>query len=30
MIATLLRYFRNLHNLKQKTVADMLGMSQAN
>ena len=30
MIATLLRYFRNLHNLKQKTVADLLGMSQAN
>ena len=30
MIATLLRYFRNLHSLKQKTVADMLGMSQAN
>ena len=30
MIATLLRYFRNLHNLKKKTVADMLGMSQAN
>ena len=30
MIATLLRYFRNLHELKQKTVADMLGMSQAN
>jgi transcriptional regulator with XRE-family HTH domain len=30
MIATLLRYFRNVHNLKQKTVADLLGMSQAN
>ena len=30
MIATLLRYFRNMHNLKQKTVADLLGMSQAN
>ncbi len=30
MIASLLRYFRTLHNLKQKTVADLLGMSQAN
>ena len=30
MVASLLRYFRTLHNLKQKTVADLLGMSQAN
>ena len=30
MIVPLLRYFRNLHNLKQKTVAGLLGMSQAN
>jgi transcriptional regulator with XRE-family HTH domain len=30
MIASLLRYFRTLHNLKQKTVADLLGMSQVN
>ena len=29
MVASLLRYFRTLHNLKQKTVADLLGMSQA-
>jgi transcriptional regulator with XRE-family HTH domain len=30
MVASLLRYFRTLHNLKQKTIADLLGMSQAN
>jgi transcriptional regulator with XRE-family HTH domain len=30
MIASLLRYFRTLHNLKQKTVADLIGMSPAN
>ena len=30
MVASLLRYYRTLHNLKQKTIADLLGMSQAN
>jgi len=30
MVASLLRYFRTLHNLKQKTVVDLLGMSQVN
>ena len=30
MVDSLLRYYRTLHNLKQKTIADLLGMSQAN
>jgi len=30
MVTSLLRYYRTLHNLKQKTIADLLGMSQAN
>jgi len=30
MIASLFRHFRTLHKLKQKTVADLLGMSKAN